>query len=65
MPANRKFRCRVKRGHEGAGKHRLDDVFVYAPDIIEAMRRASKLPGVKKSCQRGRLVGIDTIEEVK
>ena len=42
------FECILKMGHAGSGKNTEKAVRVRARDIVQAMRRAKSLPGVKK-----------------
>lgn len=42
------YRCIVKIGHAGSGKHMERPVFVWARDAAEAMQKAKNLGGVKK-----------------
>jgi hypothetical protein len=42
------YECILKYGHMGAGNDVERSVRVRADSILEAMRRAQKLPGVKK-----------------
>ena len=46
------FECIVKLGHQGSGKYAERSVRVRADNIMQAMRRAKALPGVKKGYQR-------------
>ena len=47
MPG-RLFKCIVATGHRGAGRSGERVVFLRAADCLEAMRKAQRLPGVKK-----------------
>jgi hypothetical protein len=42
------FECLLKYGHMGAGSSLERSVRVRADSILEAFRRAKRLPGVKK-----------------
>ena len=42
------YECTVKFGHMGAGNSFERNIRVRAHSIIEAMRRAKRMPGVKK-----------------
>ena len=42
------YECLVKFGHMGAGQSFERNVRVKAHNIVEAMRRAKRMPGVKK-----------------
>ena len=42
------FECLMKYGHAGAGRSNERSVRVRADNIVQAMRRAKNLPGVKK-----------------
>ena len=42
------YRCIVKYGHAGSGKHIERSVFVWARDAAEAMYKAKHYRGVKK-----------------
>ena len=46
------FECTMKFGHMGSGKAWERAVRVRADNILQAMRRAKNLPGVKKGGQR-------------
>ena len=42
------FECLIRYGHMGAGRAFERMVRVQAYDVLDAMRRAKSLPGVKK-----------------
>ena len=42
------YECIVRMGHMGAGRFWERPVRVRADNVLEAMRRAKNLPGVKK-----------------
>jgi hypothetical protein len=42
------FDCVIRFGHMGAGRALERHVRVQAMDVLDAMRRAKNLPGVKK-----------------
>ena len=46
------FECLVKLGHQGSGRYAERSVRVRADNILQAMRRARNLPGVKKGWQQ-------------
>ena len=42
------YECIVKTGHMGAGSSLEKSIRVKARDMVDAMRRAKRMPGVKK-----------------
>lgn len=45
------YRCLVKNGHCGSGRHTERSVLVRARSTVEAMQKAKRMPGVKKGRQ--------------
>ena len=42
------FRCVVKNGHAGSGRHTERSVYVRAKSAVDAMMKAKRMGGVKK-----------------
>lgn len=42
------YRCIVKNGHVGSGRHVERTIVVRANSVLEAMNKAKRTPGVKK-----------------